>query len=307
VADQVEASARGDQSIGLDLDSLVAEIRAEAREDREASILPFGLAWTPTSVEEGSAVAFRVLQPRGGRQPIAVTGSFAGGDVRFGRLGGVWLGLAAVPIGTSGPLDLEVSFEFEDGSSREQATEVLVTARSWDRATLSVAPRYSSPPPEVQERIARERRQIRAVLDSVSPEWLLDGPFQAPRPMDITAEYGQERVFNDELQSRHTGLDLRGAVGEPVRVAGRGRVVLAGEFYFSGNGVFVDHGLGVYTGYFHLSEISVTEGQLVRPGDLVGRVGATGRVTGPHLHWSLWIGGTGQDAGSLLGMDIPAP
>ena len=112
-------------------------------------------------------------------------------------------------------------------------------------------------------------------------------------------------MFNGELQSRHTGLDLRGQVGAPVLAAGRGRVVLAGDFYFSGNGIFVDHGLGVHTGYFHLSEILVSEGDMVEKGDLIGRAGATGRVTGPHLHWSLWVNGTGQDAGNLLDMDIP--
>ena len=292
---------------GFDFDSLVAEIRSAAREERELSILPFGVAWTPAQPQEGSGLAIRVLQPRGGKKPVALRGSFAGGTVRFGRLADAWIGLAAIPIGTSGVEVLEISFEFEDGSAYSQQAELHITERVWDQTTLSVAPRYSSPPPEVQDRIARDRRVIRATLDAVSPVWLLDGPFQPPRPIDVTAEYGQERVFNGELQSRHTGLDLRGAVGDPVRSAGRGRVALAGDFYFSGNGVFVDHGLGVYTGYFHLSEILESEGDVVDTGDLVGRAGATGRVTGPHLHWSLWIGGTGQDAGSLLEMDIPTP
>jgi murein DD-endopeptidase MepM/ murein hydrolase activator NlpD len=310
VAEDLErASPAADTAVvpPIDIDSLIAEIRADARTEREVSILPFGLVWTPAVVEEGSGVAFRVLEPRGGRQPVAIRGTFAGAQVRFGRLGSAWLGLAAVPIDTSGPQRIDLSFEFADGSAYRQGADVEVLARTWDRSTLRVAPRFSSPPPEVRDRIARERQRIRFVLDHVSPEWLVRGPFEAPRPVDVTAEYGQERVFNNELQSRHTGLDLRGSVGDPVRASGRGRVVLTGDFYFSGNGVFVDHGLGVYTGYFHLSEILVTEGQMVEPGDLVGRVGATGRVTGPHLHWSLWIGGTGQDAGSLLRMDIPAP
>jgi murein DD-endopeptidase MepM/ murein hydrolase activator NlpD len=159
----------------------------------------------------------------------------------------------------------------------------------------------------VQERIARDRVRLRSILDGASSEWLLDGPFEPPRPFDVTAEFGQERVFNGELQSRHTGLDLRGQVGTPVRASGRGRVVLAEDLYFSGNGVILDHGLGVYSGYFHLSEILVSEGEVVEAGDLIGRAGATGRVTGPHLHWSLWVDGVGQDAGSLLLMEIPAP
>jgi len=291
----------------LDFDSLVAVIRSEATEPRQRSVLPFGVAWTPATPVEGSAIAFRVLQPRGGLRPEAVVGRLADGLVRFGRVGQTWLGFAAVPIDTRGPVHLELEFRFGDGSVHRQSVDLHVAAREWDETTLNVAPKYSSPPPEVQDRIARDRREIRAVLDHASSEWLLDGAFKSPRPFDITAEYGQKRVFNGELQSRHTGLDLRGQVGESVHAAGRGRVVLVGDFYFSGNGVFLDHGLGVYTGYFHLSEILVSEGDLVETGDLIGRAGATGRVTGPHLHWSLWVDGTGQDAGSLLGMEIPVP
>jgi len=290
---------------GFDFDSLVAVIRSEATEPRRRSVLPFGVTWTPTAPIEGSAIAFHVLQPRGGLKPEAVVGRFADGVVRFGRVDKTWLGFAAVPIDKHGPLRLELEFRFGDGSVHRQEVDLEVAARTWDETSLSVAPKYSSPPPEVQDRIARDRRKIRAVLDHASPEWLLEGPFESPRPFDVTAEFGQKRVFNGELQSRHTGLDLRGQIGKPVHAAGRGRVVLAGDFYYSGNGIFLDHGLGVHTGYFHLSEILVAEGDMVEKGDLIGRAGATGRVTGPHLHWSLWVNGTGQDAGSLLDMDFP--
>jgi len=291
----------------IDLDSLLALIRSEAAEETLRSILPFGVIWTPVQPVEGSAIAFRVMQPRGGREPEAVRGRFADGSVRFARARGIWLGFAAVPIGASGSQRLELEFQFSDAAAYRQWVDVDVGPRVWDQTSLSVAPRFSSPPPEVEDRIARDRKRIRAVLDSASTGWLLDGPFASPRPLNVTAEFGQERVFNGELQSRHTGLDLKGRVGDPVHAAGRGRVALAGDFYFSGNGVFLDHGLGVYTGYFHLSEILVTEGEIVESGELIGRVGATGRVTGPHLHWSMWVNGTGQDAGGLLDMEIPLP
>jgi murein DD-endopeptidase MepM/ murein hydrolase activator NlpD len=155
------------------------------------------------------------------------------------------------------------------------------------------------------ERIGRERDLIRSVLDTASAEWLIDTPFRVPRPMTITSPYGQARLFNGELRSRHTGLDLKGANGDPVRAAARGRVLIAQDLYFSGNGVYLDHGRGVYTGYFHLSRILVEVGEMVEAGQLVGEVGSTGRVTGPHLHWSLWVAGNSLDAGSLLEMTIP--
>jgi hypothetical protein len=289
----------------LDFDSLVAVIRSDAGRERLPSMLPFGVAWTPTRIEEGSAVALRLLQPRGGREPVSVDGVLAGRDIRFGRLDDAWLGVAAVPIGTRGPSEIEIEIRFAGGTRTSLSVPLEIAGRTWDRSALSVAPHYSSPPAEVQDRIARERSLIRGILDAASAEWLLNGPFVEPRPFDITSPYGQERVFNDEVQSRHTGVDLRGGVGDPVRAAGRGRVVLVGDFYYSGTSVFVDHGHGVHTGYFHLSEILAEQGDIVEKGELIGRVGMSGRVTGPHLHWSLWVGGVGQDAGSLLEMMIP--
>ena len=107
-------------------------------------------------------------------------------------------------------------------------------------------------------------------------------------------------MFNGELRSRHTGLDLRGAMGDPIRAANSGRVALSDDLFFNGGAVFIDHGLGVYTGYFHMSRREVEEGEWVEQGQVIGRVGATGRVTGPHLHWSLYALGQSLDPLSLL-------
>lgn len=296
---QLEAARRD----AADLRAIAAEARAAASA-RPKSVLPFGVTWQPAPVE-GVAVALRVLERPSGRKPVAVHGELAGLPVRFGRLDGQWFGLAAVPIGTTGRHSLVLDFEFDDGTSYVQEVALDVAPREFASTELRVAPRYSSPSPEALERIERERALIRSVLDRASPEWLIDTGFRAPRPMDITSPYGQARVFNGELRSRHTGLDLRGAEGAPVHAAARGRVKIAQDLYFSGNGVYVDHGLGVYTGYFHLSRIHVSEGELVEAGQLVGEVGSTGRVTGPHLHWSLWVAGKSLDAGSLLDMHVP--
>ncbi len=269
------------------------------------SILPFGTAWTPAVPEEGGALGVRILEPGGGRIPLAVEGSFAGRQVRFARLNGFWFGLAAVPVGVSGEQELHLRFAFADGEEREYRIRIAAEARDWSASHLSVPPRFSSPSPEALERIERERKRIRDVLDTASPDWLFEESFLPPRPVDVTSPFGQERLFNGELQSRHMGLDLRGDEGDRVAAAATGRVALAGDFYFSGNSVFLDHGRGVYTGYFHLSKIRVEEGQTVERGQLIGEVGATGRVTGPHLHWSLLVAGTSLDAGSLLRIEFP--
>jgi murein DD-endopeptidase MepM/ murein hydrolase activator NlpD len=286
-----------------DLRAMAAAARA-AESERPRSILPFGVTWEPAA-EEGSAFGIRVLERPSGRKPASIEGEFAGLPVRFGRLDGHWFGLAAVPIDTEGGQELRLRFRFDDGSSYEQMVSISVGSRLFEKSRLTVAPKYSSPSAEAMDRIQRERALVRSVLDTASAEWLIDTSFRAPRPLDVTSPYGVERVFNGELRSRHTGLDLKGATGAPVRAAARGRVMIARDLYFSGNGVYLDHGRGVYTGYFHLSRILVEEGDMVEAGQLVGEVGATGRVTGPHLHWSLWVGGTSLDAGSLLEMSVP--
>ncbi len=283
------------------------EVAARARIANAApsrSILPFGAIWSPIP-EEGSAFGIRVLERPSGRTPTEIVGEFADLPVRFGRLDGEWFGMAAVPIGTDGERTLVLRFQFDDGSTYEQTLPLAVTSRSFAATELSVAPKFSSPSPQSLERIDRERTLVRSVLDTASPDWLIDTPFRLPRPLNITSPYGQARVFNGELRSRHTGLDLKGANGAPVRAAARGRVVIAQDLYFSGNGVYLDHGLGVYTGYFHLSRILVEVGEIVEVGQLLGEVGSTGRVTGPHLHWSLWVAGNSLDAASLLEMAVP--
>jgi murein DD-endopeptidase MepM/ murein hydrolase activator NlpD len=112
--------------------------------------------------------------------------------------------------------------------------------------------------------------------------------------------FGNRRVFNDQPRAPHSGADLKAAAGTEIHAANRGRVVLAKELFYSGNAVFIDHGLGVYTVYLHLSEILVEPGSIVDQGQVVGLAGATGRVTGPHLHWGARIVDARVDPFSLL-------
>ena len=228
-----------------------------------------------------------------------------------------WFGIAAAPVGSAGAAELVVRYATEtesgaaataqDGWETMVRVPVEIQGRDFAARELSVASRYSSPSAEALSRIERERDEIRATLAVTTPRSYLDGDFRWPRRGRVTAGFGQRRVFNGELQSRHWGLDISGATGEPVRSTARGRVALTGGFYFAGNAVFVDHGLGVYTGYFHLSNIRVAPGDFVERGQLVGDVGATGRVTAAHLHWSLYVAGQSLDASSLLEIDVPDP
>ena len=290
------------------LESRLVELAREARgpEPALAPIKPFGVSWSPEPTE-GEAFSVTVYERPTGRKPVTIEGEFAGHVVRFARFGprNQWLGVGVVPIGWSDPDVLTLHMRFEDGATYEQTVRIAVEPTDFPRTNLSVDPRFSSPPPEVLARIQRESAMVREMLSTVTPEWQLDDPFEPPRPVVVTSPFGQARMFNGELRSRHTGLDLRARTGQEVRAAGRGRVAFAGPLYFAGNAVYLDHGLGIYTGYFHLSRILVEQGQEVERGQLVGEAGATGRVTAAHLHWYLSVDGEAADAGSLLDMRLP--
>lgn len=168
--------------------------------------------------------------------------------------------------------------------------ELNVVAADWRTRQLKVSPAFTEKrSEELQTRIVADRK---AFADAQSGELSaprFKGSFALPREATFTAFFGDRRTFNGQVTSRHYGLDLEGAVGTPIHAANDGVVVLVRDAFFSGNSVIVDHGGGVFTLYFHLSAFDVSEGDRVTRGQLIGKVGSTGRVTGPHLHWSVKI------------------
>ncbi len=155
---------------------------------------------------------------------------------------------------------------------------------------LQVGKQFVEPSPEQIKRANEELQKLREIFDRVTPERLWDGKFRVPLDgVTSGSNFGKRRILNGNPGSPHSGIDLPGATGTPVHAAQRGRVVLAEELFFAGNAVVVDHGLGIYTFYGHLSQIDVKVGDTLEPGTVLGKVGATGRVTGPHLHWGLTV------------------
>lgn len=165
---------------------------------------------------------------------------------------------------------------------------------------LNVDKKYVDPPAAEMARIKADRELVRQALAQRLPErfWVL--PFVRPVPGDVSSLYGLKRVFNGQPRGVHKGLDLRGPQGQPVLACADGQVGLTGNLYFSGNVVYINHGEGVFTAYLHLSEILVQNGDRVRKGQVIGLVGATGRVTGPHLHLSLLVQGESVDPQPFL-------
>lgn len=157
---------------------------------------------------------------------------------------------------------------------------------------LRVAKVYTARPDSLTEaRVERENEEARAIgRHAHTTPALWTEPFLRPRSSRITSAFGSGRLFNGRLSSSHGGVDFQGQPGDPVRAANRGVVALVDNFFLAGNVVYIDHGEGIVTGYFHLTQATVAVGDTVERGQQIGIVGATGRVTGPHLHWSARYG-----------------
>ncbi|WP_161794766.1 M23 family metallopeptidase [Desulfonatronum thioautotrophicum] len=178
--------------------------------------------------------------------------------------------------------------------------EIQIQARTFPEQRLRVNREMVSPDASLMPRIEQERRAARAALERVTPAKHWQEPFVRPVQGSVSSAFGLRRFLNDQPRAPHRGVDLRGAEGTPVRAFSNGKVVLTGDHYFAGRSVYIDHGLGVVTQYIHLSEITVQEGDQVVAGQTIGKIGATGRVTGPHLHFGLSILGMWVDPLPLL-------
>lgn len=178
-----------------------------------------------------------------------------------------------------------------DGESHEVRREVRIAERSFPEQHLTVAKKMVHLSDEALQRHYKEKERVRNVLDHTSRERWWTGDFHRPVPGAVSSDYGLKRYFNGEPRNPHRGIDLRGRKGTLVEVMASGRVALVGDHYFSGKSVYVDHGQGLVSMYFHLSHISVEAGDVVPKGAVIGKIGMTGRVTGPHLHFGLAVNG----------------
>ena len=208
--------------------------------------------------------------------------------------------LVGVPVETGD--SFAVSLFVQAGDRRDTVVATLPVRRSgYPSEVLKVAPGYVKPDSAAAARIQSEIRKSGEVSRrSQARTRLWAGPFRLPRSSRITSAFGTARVFNGEVQSRHLGTDFAGAVGTPVLAPGGGVVALVAHFYLAGGTIYLDHGGGLVTAYFHLSRAYVRQGQTVKAGQRIGAVGSSGRVTGPHLHWVARYGTISVDPMSLL-------
>lgn len=269
------------------------------------------LSTTPSSATQErpaivSSVAARSIQPGevvrldmrctcGDATPAATA---FGRDVPLFSTGaGGWRGLIGIDLDTAPGAYPIVMHAGEDAAAVTHTLDV--TAKQFRVRRLRVSGRFVSPPASVEPRIIREAALLDGIFSSVSPRgW--DLPFRLPVTQAAISNFGTRSVFNGQPRSPHGGVDFASPTGTPIAAPAAGRIALAMPLYFTGNTVVMDHGQGIYSLFAHLSKIAVTPEEHIDRGAIVGLVGATGRVTGPHLHWTVRLHGARVDPLSLV-------
>lgn len=211
-----------------------------------------------------------------------------------------WEALMGIDVNAEpGQRDLKVRAHAGGGVAAASLAVTIQPKRFPDRR-IQVPPEFLTPPAAEMPRIERETKRLASVLAAVSPDRLWQGAFAAPVPGAVTSAFGRVSIVNGVRRSPHGGVDLAAAEGTPVKAPAAGTVVLSDALYFGGETIILDHGLGVFTLMAHLSARQRSAGETVAQGEIVGLSGATGRVTGPHLHWTVRIAGAVVDPLSLL-------
>jgi murein DD-endopeptidase MepM/ murein hydrolase activator NlpD len=212
--------------------------------------------------------------------------------------GGAWTVLVGIDLDVK-PGKYTVAID----AGADKVSHVLeVAAKQFRTRTLKVDEAFVNPSAASQLRIADEAKLIAAIWEESAKVPLWNGPFIRPVSEPANSAFGTRSVFNGQPRSAHGGADFLSPAGTPVKSPNGGKVLLARELYYSGNTVIVDHGMGVLSFFGHLSAMTVSRGDRVETGQAVGRVGATGRVTGPHLHWTLRVSGARVDPLALLAL-----
>jgi murein DD-endopeptidase MepM/ murein hydrolase activator NlpD len=260
-------------------------------------------------------LSYRALQPG---EPILVvlesdgavrtaTASFLGATAELRPAPGGGRSFAFVGIDVQakpGPAPLTIKLVKAGGLVENVRQDLVIAEKAFPSTKLRLKPEYVTPPASALARIKREAELVALAMSVVTPEWLGDGPFALPHDAQSWNNFGQRRLNNDVLQSLHAGLDLRVPFGEAIGASNAGVVAMASDLYMGGKTVIIDHGLGVFSSYGHMSELRVKRGERVKKGRTIGLCGSTGRSTGPHLHWSFRILDARVDPEAMLRLPL---
>jgi murein DD-endopeptidase MepM/ murein hydrolase activator NlpD len=276
-----------------------------AGQARTQTAAPPKLQLQPAKLVNGSPVLFQVLTSA---RVQSLTGVWLGHNLIFFHpdSGKLWYALAGVPVETTpGRYALTIKETLVSGESAEIVTQIKVAGAAYPRITIKVAKQFTEPDPKQLREIAADKDVKQRTFAVETPERSWTGPFLPPVSAAISDVFGTARVINQEVKSRHLGLDYGVPAGTPVHAVNHGTVLLAQPLFFEGDCVVLDHGQGLLSLYLHLSEFNVKEGDEVAPGQVIGLSGGTGRATGPHLHLAIRWQGVYLDPATLLKMQLP--
>lgn len=261
----------------------------------------------PSNWDIGQAFAVSITSDKDYKNPtVTWLNRTVNLDVENGGRGKISYGLLGSYVSRIKPGDYPIVFEFTQGGQRYKAQGVIkLNPREYPKEELHVQQRMITPSKKVLPRIKREAQLAAAALRTMTTQRKWTTPPNAPLSvMTLTSHYGFQRVYNGVPRNGHAAADLRAAEGTNVRAPFAGTVILTGNHYYAGNSVYIDSGNGVITVFFHLSQITVKKGQRVAPGQVLGKSGSTGRVTGPHLHYGLNLAGQYVDPMPLFETSI---
>ena len=263
------------------------------------------IQWQPRALTNGSPVLFEI---KASVRVRVVSGMWMGHSVSFFRssTNKGWYGLAAIPLTTkAGSYELQITETLASGGTVELARKIRVSNAPYPKITVKVAKKFTEPSPDQLTAISADKSLKGKVFGTVTTDRLWAGQFVAPVSDPISGIFGTARVFNDQVQSRHQGLDFATPPGTDVHAINSGVVILARPMFFEGNCVVIDHGQGLLSLYLHLSAFKVKEGDQVHTGETVALSGGTGRATGPHLHLAIRWQGIYLSPAILLKMRVP--
>jgi murein DD-endopeptidase MepM/ murein hydrolase activator NlpD len=250
-----------------------------------------GFALPRAAAVPGGVVTFKLP---GGQKPAVMYGDR---PVLVARQADGWIAVLGLGLSTE-PGEYHVDVQQPGGATRQIAFKVV--DKKYSVQELKVAPSQVNLSPEDEARVNSEQQKVRTALQGFTPDAPATLRLPAPVPGRRSSSFGLRRVFNGESRNPHSGMDIAAPTGTPIKVPLPGRVVDVGTYFFNGNNVVIDHGQGLMTMYCHLSKIRVELGQELKAGDVLGDVGATGRVTGPHLHWGVILNGASVDPALFL-------
>lgn len=270
---------------------------------RRALLLSLALA--PLVARAQAAVLPRVSAVPGGVVTLPIPGAddqrpvatFDGAPVMVLKQTTGWIAIVGVNLdATPGELVLDV----QQPGADPRRIPFRIAAKAYRTQQLKVPPSQVNLSPADEERVAREQEKMRAAMTAFTPDAPSTLRLAQPVPGPRSSSFGLRRMFNGESRNPHKGMDIAARTGTPIKAPLAGRVVDVGSYFFNGNNVIVDHGQGLMTMYCHLSKIRVDVGQELKAGEVLGDVGATGRVTGPHLHWGVMLNGNSVDPALFL-------